>query len=136
MPEGESGPLARARRELAEARALAEAGFHRIACVQAYYAAFYAVEDAQAATAERVSKTHGGAVAALGRMAAAVNDAEVGRLFAQLRTRREKIHYADAMTTPEEAQNRLAAAERVIGVVERYLTETSSGGGADSQPGP
>jgi uncharacterized protein (UPF0332 family) len=74
LPESEEGPLARARRELDEARALADAGFHRIACAQAYYAAFYAVEDAQATTGERVSKSHGGAVAALGRMAAAVND--------------------------------------------------------------
>jgi hypothetical protein len=27
------------------------------------------------------------------------------------------------MTTPEEAQSRLAAAERVIGVVERFLAQ-------------
>lgn len=67
-------------------------------------------------------------------MAAAVNDVEAGRLFAQLRTRREKIHYAQAMTTPEEAQSRLAAAERVIGVVERYLAQASSAG-SGTEPG-
>lgn len=133
MPESEEAPLARARREFDEARALADAGFHRIACAQAYYAAFYAVEDAQATTGERVSKSHGGAVAALGRMATAVNDVEAGRLFGQLRTRRENIHYAQAMTTPEEAQNRLAAAERVIGVVERYLAQVGKATGAQGQ---
>ena len=107
-------------------KALAEAGFHRVACAQAYYAAFYAVEEAQASRGEKASKSHGGAVAAFGRMAKEVGDDEAGRLFTQLRARRERIHYEHQDATAEEAQRRIAAAERVIAVVERFLAQPPS----------
>jgi uncharacterized protein (UPF0332 family) len=135
LPDPEEAALTDARREINEARALLAAGFARQACVAAYYAAFYAVEEAQVSTGQRVPKTHGGVVAAFGRMAVAVDDREAGRLFGELRDQRIEIQYEHETATPEEAVGRIAAAERVIGVVEHYLAEVAASAGTEPGPG-
>lgn len=97
---------------------------------------YYAVQEAQALTGQRVAKTHGGIVGAFGRMAVAVDDREAGRLFAGLRDNRIEIQYEHETATPEEAAERIVASERVIGVVERFLAEAGSAEGPHPQPGP
>jgi uncharacterized protein (UPF0332 family) len=67
MTDEVSGGVARARRELAAARLLADNGFGAQAVSRSYYAAFYAAEAALLSIRETRSK-HSGVIAAVGAL--------------------------------------------------------------------
>lgn len=116
--------LGRARTEVEAARTLAAAGFPEQAISRAYYGAFYAAEAALLTLDETRSK-HAGVLAAFGRMV--VKDggfdpavgAELRRLF-ELRNAADSS-WLDAPQETQAADDPIAAAERFIDAVERWI---------------
>lgn len=114
--------MTRSRRELEAARYLAEGGFAAQAVSRAYYAAFYAAEEALLALGETRSK-HSGVVAALERLIVREGgvDPAIGRLLRSLFRRRNEADYGAVPASQEEAEDATSDAERVVDAVESWL---------------
>jgi uncharacterized protein (UPF0332 family) len=114
--------LDRARRELAAARALIEAGFPEKAVSSAYYAAFHSALAALLALGETRSK-HSGVVAAFGELVVRQGgfDPAVARTLRDLFEQRNNIDYGLEDATTDEAHMRLGDSERFVTEVERWI---------------
>jgi hypothetical protein len=114
--------LTRGREELDAARLLATGGFHLQAVSRAYFAAFYAAEEALLALGETRSK-HSGVVAAFERLVVRERgvDPGIGRLLRTLFRRRNEADYGAASASPEDAEAAIADAEQVVGAIEGWL---------------
>lgn len=126
-PEG----IEAARREIERVARLIDEGDTDLACSRAYYAAFYAVQEALAAVGE-VPKTHAGTHRQFGILAqagGALGDPEAGRLFRRLEEWRIRVDYARDQPGPEISQEMLQAAEYVVAAVEHFLERARDQGG-------
>jgi uncharacterized protein (UPF0332 family) len=114
--------LTRSRRELEATRFLAEGGFATQAVSRAYYAAFYAAEEALLALGETRSK-HSGVLAAFERQVVREGgvDPTVGRLLRSLFRRRNEADYGSVQASQEQAEAAASDAERVVDAVESWL---------------
>lgn len=114
--------LHRSRQELAAARLLASQGFHAQAVSRAYFAAFFAAEQALLSVGETRSK-HSGVVSAFGRVLVRGErfDEAVGRLLRSLFEKRNQADYAPIEVPQEEAELAVAAAERFVHEVQSWL---------------
>jgi uncharacterized protein (UPF0332 family) len=110
----------RARGELARARRLVDQGEADLACVQAFYAAFYAVQGLLT-TQGPLPKTHRGTLRQFSLLAHEAGEDQAAQLFKQLETRRVSVHYGGEQPSPDEARRRVGAAEVVLQAVERLL---------------
>ena len=119
--------MTRSREELDAARLLANGGFHLQAVSRAYYAAFYAAEEALLALGETRSK-HSGVLAAFDSLVVRKGgiDPAAGRLLRSLFRRRNEADYGAADASHEEADAAIDDAERVVGAVEALLGARSS----------
>ncbi|MGH8991835.1 MAG: HEPN domain-containing protein [Acidimicrobiia bacterium] len=120
-----------ARRELERVARLIVEGDTDLACSRAYYAAFYAVQEALAVVGE-IPKTHAGTHRQFGVIAqagGALDDPEAGRLFRRLEEWRIRVDYARDRPGPEVAQEMLRGAEHVVAAVERFVERTRDQGG-------
>lgn len=114
--------MTRSRREIEAARLLTEGGFAAQAVSRAYYAAFYAAENALLALGETRSK-HSGVLAAFERLVVREGglDPEAGRLLRSLFRRRNEADYGAAPASQEEAEKAMRDAEHVVDAVESWL---------------
>jgi uncharacterized protein (UPF0332 family) len=114
--------LTRSRRELEAARYLAAGGFAAQAISRAYYAAFYAAEEALLALRETRSK-HSGVVAAFEKLVVREGgvDPAIGRLLRSLFRRRNEADYGAVPASPDEADEATSDAQRVVDAVESWL---------------
>ena len=118
----------RSRQELAAARLLASAGFHAQAVSRAYFAAFFAAEEALLALGETRSK-HAGVVSAFGRRVVREGGLEepAARLLRSLFERRNQADYVPVEVPEEEADHAIRDAERFVDAVQAWLRSRSSG---------
>lgn len=116
--------LARSRREIEAARLLRDGEFGPQAVSRAYYAAFYAAEEALASLGESRAK-HSGTIAAFGRLVVREGGfyEETGRILRSLFEQRNSVDYGEAVATPEDAELAIQAAERFVEAVESWLAE-------------
>jgi uncharacterized protein (UPF0332 family) len=116
--------LARSRREIDAARLLGESEFGAQAISRAYYAAFYAAEQALASLGESRSK-HSGTIAAFGRLVVREGglEEEMGRILRSLFEQRNDVDYAGAVASRDDAELAIRAAERFVEAVESWLAE-------------
>jgi uncharacterized protein (UPF0332 family) len=114
--------LERSRRELAAARLLASEGFNAQAVSRAYFAAFFAAEEALSALSETRSK-HSGVVSAFGRIVIREGGLEeaTGRLLRSLFERRNQPDYAPIDVPGAEADSAIGDAERFVDAVVAWL---------------
>lgn len=114
--------MTRSRRELEAARFLADGGFAAQAVSRAYYAAFYAAEEALLALGETRSK-HSGVVAAFEKLVVREGgvDPGTGRLLRSLFRRRNEADYGAVPASQEEAEEAIGDAERIVDAVESWL---------------
>jgi uncharacterized protein len=112
----------RSREEIEAARLLAGGGFFAQASSRAYYAAFYAAEEALSRVGQSGS-THSGVISAFGRFVVRGGglDAEYGRILRMLFEGRSRADYDAEPVPPEEANARIADAERFVDAVEDWL---------------
>ena len=118
--------LERARQELAAAELLADHDFSAPAVSRAYYAAFYAAEQALAALGESRSK-HSGVIAAFGRLVVREGGLgeEIGRILRALFEQRNDADYGEAVASRHDAELAIRDAERFVDAVESWLGEAS-----------
>ncbi|MCI0635060.1 MAG: HEPN domain-containing protein [Actinobacteria bacterium] len=116
----------RSRRELAAARLLASAGFHAQAVSRAYFAAFFAAEEALLALGETRSK-HSGVVSTFGRLVVREGGFEepAGLLLRSLFERRNQADYVPVEVPDEEADRAINDAERFVDAVQVWLRSHS-----------
>ena len=114
--------MTRSRRELEAAGFLAGGGFAEQAISRAYYAAFYAAEEALLALGETRSK-HSGVLAAFEKLVVREDglDPASGRLLRSLFRRRNEADYGAAPATREAADEATRDAERVVDAVEAWV---------------
>ncbi len=114
--------MKRSREELEAARLLVSGGFYVQAVSRAYYAAFYAAEEALLALGETRSK-HSGVLAAFERFAVREGgiDPAVGRLLRSLFRRRNEADYGTAPASELDGDEAVRDAERVVDAVESWL---------------
>jgi uncharacterized protein (UPF0332 family) len=114
--------LERARREIAAARALIDAGFPEKAVSAAYYAVFHAAVAALLVLGETRSK-HSGVLSAFGRLVIKEGgfDREVGAVRRRLFERRNDVEYGLEPASAEEAGTDTDDAERFVTEVERWI---------------
>jgi uncharacterized protein (UPF0332 family) len=119
---GHQGRLVRSGQELAAARLLASGGFPGQAISRAYFAAFFAAEEALLALGETRSK-HSGVVSAFGRVLIRGGGFEeaTGRLLRSLFDRRNQADYAPVVVPAEEADSAIHDAERFVEAVAAWL---------------
>lgn len=122
--------LTRSRREIEAARLLAEGGFGSQAVSRAYYAAFYAAEQALGSLRESRSK-HSGVIAAFGSLVVRAGglDEEVGRILRSLFEQRNDVDYGEAVPSVEDADLAIRDAERFVDAVESWLTAREKNAG-------
>ena len=115
--------LSRSRREIEAARLLAEGDFGSQAISRAYYAAFYAAEQALASLGESRSK-HSGVIAAFGKFVIRAGglEQESGRILRSLFEQRNHVDYGEAVASPADAEVAIRDAERFVDAVESWLT--------------
>jgi uncharacterized protein (UPF0332 family) len=115
--------MTRARDELAAAQLLADHGFAAQAVSRAYYAAFYAAEEALQRVGVLRSK-HAGVVAAVASVLVREQGLEpdAGRLLRSLFERRTRADYTLEGTPVDEATRAIADAKSVVDALGR--TET------------
>jgi uncharacterized protein len=120
--------LSRSREEIAAARLLAEGGFGSQAISRAYYAAFYAAEEALASLGESRSK-HSGVIAAFGKHVVREGGVEetFGRILRALFEQRNGADYGEAVASREDADRAIGEAERFVATVESWLAERQMG---------
>lgn len=121
--------LTRARRELAAAELLADNGFGAQAVSRAYFAAFYAAEDALSTLGETRSK-HSGVISAFARLAVREHgaDEQAGRLLRSLFERRSLADYRAGDVPVAEARTAVADAHAVVDAVQTWMHLRSSRG--------
>jgi len=114
--------VTRSRCDLEAARFLAGGGFAEQAISRAYYAAFYAAEEALLALGETRSK-HSGVLVAFEKLVVRECglDPAIGRLLRSLFRRRNEADYGGAPASPEAADEAARDAERVVVAVESWL---------------
>jgi uncharacterized protein (UPF0332 family) len=106
--------LARSQRELDSARLMLEHGYTEQACSHAYYAAFYAVQDAVAA-AGKVAKTHSGTALQFRELLQQWDlPIEAGQLLSKLQEMREDTTYRFKPVSEAEVNEAIDDAEKVI----------------------
>ncbi|HET6966443.1 MAG TPA: HEPN domain-containing protein [Acidimicrobiales bacterium] len=112
----------RAHLELEAAELLAGHGFAAPAVSRAYYAAFYAAEEALALVGVVRSK-HSGVVAAVATVLVRQHglDPAAGRLLRSLFERRSRADYGIDDPPAEEATQALADAAAVVGAIGRWM---------------
>jgi len=113
--------LSRSREDLEAARLLAGAGHGRQAISRAYFAAFYAAEEALGLLGETRSK-HAGVIAAFGQLI--VRRGEIaessGRLLRSLFERRSEVDYTEVEVPTEEVESAIRDATKFVEAVERW----------------
>jgi uncharacterized protein (UPF0332 family) len=121
--------LSRSRQEIAAARLLADGDFAAQAISRAYYAAFYAAEQALASLGESRSK-HSGVIAAFGQLVIREGglDEEIGRVLRSLFEQRNNVDYGGAVASRADAEHAIRAAERFVEAVESWLADTPQSG--------
>lgn len=114
--------MSRARQELEAAGLLAGHGFAAPAVSRAYYAAFYAAEEALALVGVVRSK-HSGVVAAVATILVGQHglEAEAGRLLRSLFERRSRADYGIDDTPVEEATRALTDAGTVVTAIRAWM---------------
>jgi uncharacterized protein (UPF0332 family) len=114
--------MRRARDELAAAQLLADHGFAAQAVSRAYFAAFYAAEEALLSVGVVRSK-HSGVVAAVARVLVRDHGLEpgAGRLVRSLFERRSRADYALGDTPVDEATQAIADASSVVAALGRWM---------------
>jgi uncharacterized protein len=122
--------LTRSRREIEAARLLAEGDFGAQAISRAYYAAFYAAEQALGSLGESRSK-HSGVIAAFGRLVVREGglEQETGRILRSLFEQRNDVDYGEAVASHEDAERAIRDAQRFVDAVESWLTDSERSGG-------
>ena len=120
------GGLQRSREELAAARLLASGGFHAQAVSRAYFAAFFAAEEALLALGETRSK-HSGVVSAFGSLVIREGGLEeaTGRILRSLFDRRNQADYTPVEVPEEEADSAIRDADRLVDAVRSWLESLS-----------
>jgi uncharacterized protein len=121
--------LGRSRREIDAARLLAEGDFGVQAISRAYYAAFYAAEQALASLGESRSK-HSGVIAAFGKLVVREGglEEEIGRILRSLFEQRNQADYGEAVASREDAERAIRDAQRFIDAVESWLADSQKSG--------
>jgi uncharacterized protein (UPF0332 family) len=121
--------LARSRQEIDAARLLVKSEFGAQAISRAYYAAFYAAEQALASLGESRSK-HSGTIAAFGRLVVREGGLkeEMGRILRSLFEQRNDVDYGEAVASREDAELAIRDAERFVEAVESWLAERGQDG--------
>jgi uncharacterized protein (UPF0332 family) len=121
--------LGRSRREIDAARLLAEGDFGVQAISRAYYAAFYAAEQALASLGESRSK-HSGVIAAFGKLVVREGglEEEIGRILRSLFEQRNQADYGEAVASREDAERAIRDAQRFIDAVESRLADSQKSG--------
>jgi len=116
--------LARSRREIDAARLLAEGDFYDQAISRAYYAAFYAAEQALSSLGELRSK-HSGVIAAFGRLVVREGglDEKVGRILRSLFEQRDGVDHGATIASQEDTEIAIRDAQRFVDAVESWLSE-------------
>jgi uncharacterized protein (UPF0332 family) len=119
--------VTRSRRELEAARFLAGGVFAEQAISRAYYAAFYAAEEALLALGETRSK-HSGVLSAFETLVVREGelDPAIGRLLRSLFRRRNEAGYGAAPASQEAADGATRDAEQVVDAVESRLAQRKS----------
>jgi uncharacterized protein len=114
--------LARSRREIEAARLLAGGDFAAQAISRAYYAAFYAAEEALGSLSESRSK-HSGVVAAFGKLVVREGGLEerMGRILRSLFEQRNNADYGEAEVSRQDAELAIGDAERFVNAVESWF---------------
>lgn len=124
----EPGPaLERSKQEIAAARLLASGGFAAQAVSRAYFAAFFAAEEALEALGVTRSK-HAGVISAFGRLVVREGglDEEAARLLRSLFERRSVADHSPIEVPAAEGEVAIADAERVVSAVGEWLAARSS----------
>jgi uncharacterized protein (UPF0332 family) len=121
--------LARSRQEIDAARLLVKSEFGSQAISRAYYAAFYAAEQALASLGESRSK-HSGTIAAFGRLVVREGGLkeEMGQILRSLFEQRNDVDYGEAVASREDAELAIRDAERFVEAVESWLAEREEDG--------
>jgi uncharacterized protein len=121
--------LTRSRREIEAARLLAEGDFGAQAVSRAYYAAFYAAEQALSCLEESRSK-HSGVIAAFGRLVVREGglEEEFGRILRSLFEQRNDVDYGEAVASREDAERAIRDAQRFVDALEAWLSKGAGGG--------
>jgi uncharacterized protein (UPF0332 family) len=114
--------MGRALDELAAAQLLADHGFAAQAVSRAYYAAFYAAEEALQKVGVIRSK-HAGVVAAVARVLVREQGLEpdVGRLLRSLFERRSRADHTPGGTPVDEATRAITDARFVVAGLDRWM---------------
>ncbi|MGH3102993.1 MAG: HEPN domain-containing protein [Gaiellaceae bacterium] len=114
--------LERSRQELGAARVLEERGFALQAISRAYYAAFYAAQEALVSLGETRSK-HSGVLSAFGRRVVREGGLaeQAGRLLRSLFERRNDADYGGVPASREVAEAAIDDAERFVEMVDGWL---------------
>ncbi len=114
--------LARSRREIAAARLLAEGAFAAQAISRAYYAAFYAAEEALGSLGESRSK-HSGVVAAFGKLVVREGglDEKMGRILRSLFEQRNDADYGEVEVSRQDAELAVGDAEHFVNALEPWF---------------
>ena len=119
--------MTRSSRELEAARFLAGGGFAEQTISRAYYAAFYAAEEALLALGQTRSK-HAGVLAAFETLVVREGglDPAIGRLLRSLFRRRNEADYGAALASQEASDKATRDAEQVVDAVESWLAQRKS----------
>jgi uncharacterized protein (UPF0332 family) len=114
--------LNRSRREIEAARLLAKGDFAAQAVSRAYYAAFYAAEQALGSLGESRSK-HSGVIAAFGSRVVREGglDEAIGRILRSLYEQRNDVDYGEADASHKDADVAIRDAECFVDAVESWL---------------
>jgi uncharacterized protein (UPF0332 family) len=126
--------MGRARDELAAAQLLADHGFAAQAMSRAYYAAFYAAEEALQRVGVVRSK-QAGVVAAVARVLVREQGLEpdVGRFLRSLFERRSRADYTLGGTPVDEATRAIADAKSVVVALDRWMQARLSDDDGDAR---
>jgi uncharacterized protein (UPF0332 family) len=116
--------LGRSRQEIDAAQLLTKSGFGAQAISRAYYAAFYAAEEALGSLGESRSK-HSGVIAAFGRLVVCEGrlGEETGRILRSLFEQRNNADYGQAFPSREDAELAIRDARRFVDAVESWMSE-------------
>jgi uncharacterized protein (UPF0332 family) len=114
--------MRRAQDELGASQLLADHGFAAQAVSRAYYAAFYAAEEALQRVGVIRSK-HAGVVAAVASVLVGEQGLEpdAGRLLRSLFERRARADYALGVTPVDEATRAIGDAQSVVAALGRWM---------------
>lgn len=122
--------LARSRQEIEAAQLLAERDFGAQAISRAYYAAFYAAEQALTSLGESRSK-HSGVIAAFGKLVIREGglDEEMGRVLRSLFEQRNDVDYGEAVPSRGDAERAIGDAQRFVDAADSWLAQRQTSGG-------